>query len=92
MKNKELKTLWKVAKLFWFCGTIFWIIETVIFLILEGWHYKATNTIEIYCDEIVLHIWKFALTLSIYICICLLININKKKSMQKEEIRYDIKR
>lgn len=31
----------------------FWILETVAFLIIEGWHTKATNPIEITLDKIV---------------------------------------
>jgi len=78
MKNKELKTLWKLAKKFWISGTIFWLLETIVFLIIEGWHYKATNHIEIYLDSIVLEMWHFALMLTIYICLMKLLNINKK--------------
>jgi len=78
MKNKELKTLWKLAKKFWISGTIFWLLETIVFLIIEGWHYKATDPIEIYLDSIVLEMWHFALMLTIYICFMKLLNINKK--------------
>jgi type III secretory pathway component EscT len=80
MKNKELKTLWKVAKRFWISGTIFWVLETIIFLIYEGWHLKATNPIEKWCDKIVSGMWTSALWMTIYICIGYLINLNKKRS------------
>ena len=79
MKNKELKTLWKLAKSFWIAGTVFWIIETIIFLIIEGWHYKATNPIEIYCDEIVSNMWLFALNVTVVTCVYFLINLNRKR-------------
>ena len=36
---------------------IFWIVETIIFLIIEGWHWSATNSIEILCDKIVIYIF-----------------------------------
>ena len=77
MKNKELKTLWKLAKSFWIAATIFWIVETIIFLIIEGWHYKATSPIEIYCDKIVSDMWLFALNVTVVICVYFLININR---------------
>jgi len=77
MKKSELKTLWKVARLYWCGGIFFWIVETLVFLIIEGWHYEATNSIEIYCDKIVTNIWLFALNLTIFICVCFLFNLNK---------------
>jgi len=79
MGNREIKTLWKVAKRFWISATIFWIIETVIFLIYEGWHLHATNPIEKYCDKVVSGMWDFALWLTILICMYCLMNLNKKK-------------
>ena len=78
MKNKELKTLWKLAKIIWILSFSFWFIETIIFLIIEGWHYKATNPIEIYCDKLVTNGWSFALNLTVFISISFLINLNKK--------------
>lgn len=78
MKNKELKTLWKVSKSFWISGTIFWIVETIIFLIIEGWHYKATTPAEIFCDKVVVDIWFVALSLTLTTCIYFLINLNNK--------------
>jgi hypothetical protein len=79
MNNTELKTLWKLAKSFFISGFIFWIIETVVFLIIEGWHYKATNPIEINCDKIVSEMLTFALNLTIVNCVYFLINLNKNK-------------
>jgi len=80
MKNKELKTFWKVAKSFWISGTILWIIETAIFLLYEGWHLKATNPIEIFLDKTVSEIWTFALYLTIFVCLHYIIDLNKKRS------------
>jgi hypothetical protein len=80
MKNKELKTLWKVAKSFWISGTILWILETAIFLLYEGWHLKATNPIEIFLDKTVFEMWTFALSLTIFVCFHYIINLNKKRS------------
>jgi len=80
MKNKELKTLWKVAKSFWISGTILWILETAIFLLYEGWHLKATNPIEIFLDKTVSEMWTFALSLTIFVCLHYIINLNKKRS------------
>lgn len=80
MKNKELKTLWKVSKSFWISGTIFWIVETIIFLIIEGWHYKATSPEEIFCDKVVINLWTVALNLTLITCINFLINLNNKKT------------
>ena len=79
MKNKELKTLWKVAKRFWISGTIFWILETVFFLIYEGWHLRATNPIEKCMDKVVSGMWNFALWMTIYVCLNYIVNLNKKK-------------
>jgi hypothetical protein len=78
MKNKELKIIWKLAKKFWIAGTFLWIIETLVFLVIEGWHYKATNKIEIYLDEIVKNMWHFDLFLTVTTCIYFLINLNYK--------------
>ena len=78
MKNKELKTLWKLAKSFWVGGFFFWIVETILFLIIEGWHLKATHPIEIWCDGIVSSMWKFALNLTVVICVYYLINLTFK--------------
>ena len=75
MNNKELKTLWKVARIFWLSSTIFWIFETVIFLIIEGWHWKATHPVEVYCDGLVYDMWEFALNLTVFICIWRLVKL-----------------
>jgi hypothetical protein len=79
MKKKELKTLWKLSKVFWLVGFTFWLLETIVFLFIEGWHIKATHPIEINCDKIVSNIWEFALNLTIVTCVYFLINLNKNK-------------
>lgn len=54
MKAKTLKRLWNVAKYVGLLTVSFWILETVFFLVLEGWHWTATNKYEERCDSIVL--------------------------------------
>jgi len=78
MKIEEIKTIWRLAKSFWTGGFIFWLTETIIFLIIEGWHLKATNPIEIYCDKIVSNMWFVALNLTIASAFFMLNNLNKK--------------
>jgi len=78
MKNKELKTLWKLAKRFWIGGFVLWILETVIFLIIEGWHIKASHPVEISLDKIVSGMWNFALWLTVITSMYYLLNLNKK--------------
>ena len=80
MKNKELKVLWTATKSIWIASFIFWILETLIFLIIEGWHLKATNPIEICFDNAVGYSWNAALYFTGYICINYIINLNKKRS------------
>lgn len=80
MKNKDLKVLWRVAKSFWIAGTLVWIFETIIFLIIEGWHLKATHPIEKMIDKLVGNMWNFALWLTIYVCFSYIFNINKKNN------------
>jgi len=80
MNNTEIKTIWKLAKHIWIFATAFWIIETIVFLIVEGWHIKPTNPIEIYCDKVVSNGWNLALYLTVLVCLFLLINLNKKSN------------
>lgn len=79
MKNKELKAIWKLGKIVWIASFIFWITETIIFLIIDGWHWKAINPIEIYCDKIVNNMWIFALNITVYVCVYLFLNFIKKR-------------
>lgn len=79
MKRKEIKAIWKLAKIVWKSSTIFWIFETLVFLIVDGWHYKATNPIEIFCDNTVSFLWKIALYLTIYVAYFSIIFLNKKE-------------
>lgn len=83
MKNKELKTIWKLARIFWIGGTIIWLLETIFFLIYEGWHLKATNPIEIFFDKIVTDIWNFALWLTFVTCAYYLSNLTRKNYKHK---------
>lgn len=66
MTNKELKTVLKLAENFLIGGFVLWILETGIFLIIEGWHWKATNPIEIILDHAVGNIWKCASLMIVY--------------------------
>jgi hypothetical protein len=84
MKNKELKTLWKVAKSFWISATLVWIVETTIFLIIEGWHLKATHPVEIWIDKLVGDMWNFARWITVLICIHYIIKLNMKGSKETE--------
>jgi hypothetical protein len=79
MGNKELKTVWKYSKHFWIGGFVLWLIETTIFLIIEGWHLKATNPIEIYLDGIVSDMWFIALASTVYVVVNSGINLIQKK-------------
>jgi len=78
MEENELKTLWKLARQFWIGSFFLWIIETSIFIIIEGWHLKATNPVEIWFDSIVSKMWVFAFTLTCLIGMYYIINLNKK--------------
>lgn len=83
MKNKELKTIWKLARFFWIGGTIVWLLETIFFLIYEGWHLKATNPIEIFFDKIASDMWNFALWLTVVTCAYYLSNLTRNNSKSK---------
>lgn len=79
MKEKELKTIWKLARSFWITGTLVWILETAIFLIIEGWHLRATNPVEIWLDKAVSGMWTFALWLTICVCVYYVMNLTKRE-------------
>jgi len=53
MAPKQLKKRFKFMILLSRVIIAFWILETTFFLFYEGWHLKATNPIEQYCDSIV---------------------------------------
>lgn len=78
MQDIEQKVIWNVTKQLFIIGFVFWLLETIIFLIIEGWHLKATHPIEIYCDKIVVNLWNVCYFLTIYIFIHYLIKLNKK--------------
>lgn len=79
MEKEELKTIWKLARIFWISGTFVWLLETIFFLIYEGWHLKATNPIEIFFDKVSTDMLNFAMWLTVVTCIYFLINLNKNK-------------
>ena len=83
MKNKELKVIWKLAKSFWIAGFLLWAVETIVFLIIEGWHYKATNPTEIWLDGAVSTMWEFALNLTVVVCVYSLMNLAKNNKVKK---------
>lgn len=79
MEKEELKTIWKLARIFWIVGTFVWLLETIFFLIYEGWHLKATNPIEIFFDKVSTDMLNFAMWLTVVTCVYFLINLNKNK-------------
>ena len=79
MEKEELKTIWKLARIFWIVGTFVWLLETIFFLIYEGWHLKATNQIEIFFDKVSTDMLVFAMWLTVVTCVYFLINLNKNK-------------
>jgi len=79
MKKEEITAIWKLAKFTWIGGFVFWIIETLIFLIIDGWHIKPTNPIEILCDNTVSFLWKVASFLTIYVAYYSIKFLNKKE-------------
>ncbi len=78
MKNKDIKSIWKFAKTFWIASFLLWIAETIIFLIIEGWHLKATNPVEVFLDNTVQNMWITALNATIFVCFYQIIRINNK--------------
>ena len=44
-------------------GTVGWLIETIVFLFIEGWHWKATNSVEIMLDRV----FGLSITIGMYI-------------------------
>jgi len=78
MKKSEIKTILKFAKNVWIGSFVFWIIETIVFLIIEGWHLKATHPVEIYCDKTVSLLWQIALFITVYVFATLLFNLKSK--------------
>ena len=79
MKDNEIKTIWKLAKIFWINSTLLWILETIFFLIYEGWHIQPTNKIEIYLDSIVSSMWNYACISTVFCAIYSLINLTNTK-------------
>ena len=77
MRLQEIKTFWKLAKIFWIAGFIFWALETSVFLLIEGLHWKATHPIEIHCDKIAVNLWATALNITTFVCVYFIFNIKK---------------
>jgi hypothetical protein len=75
MTAKENKVIWKLARNVYLGGFLLWITETIIFLIIDGWHLKATNKHEIFLDDIVAEIWSFSLVLTFICCFNYLLNL-----------------
>jgi hypothetical protein len=79
MKIEELKVIWNLAKSTAKAGLVFWMIETTAFFVIEGWHLKATNPIEIMFDECVGYMLSVSLFLAGYSGVSLLIKLNEEK-------------
>ena len=50
---KRIKKLYEFQAVLLKMAFWIWITETVVFLLIEGWHWKATNPIEIRLDQMV---------------------------------------
>lgn len=86
MGKKKLKLALSIARSFAIGGCILWIVETIIFLIIEGWHWRATHPIEIYLDRCVLRMWKMSLDLIIFALIVNMLTSKKKKKDEEEQV------
>ena len=85
----NLKTtirIWAYTKRLSAWTILFWLLETIYFLIVEGWHWKATSKAEIVCDTIV----NVAFNIVIILAIVVLVNVlnyllspDKSKEEQK---------
>jgi len=82
MKSKKIKTIWNLGVSFFIGGLMLWIVETGIFLIIEGWHYKATNPIEIWFDKCVGNMWNCATMLIIYCLFQIAIKLSNGKKIK----------
>lgn len=85
MGKKKLKLTLSIARDFAIGGFILWLIETVAFLIIEGWHWKATHPVEIYLDECVSRMWRMALDLTIFAAVVHILTSKKKKKDEQVE-------
>lgn len=75
MNNQDLKVVWKLTKILFITAFLVWFLETSIFLLIEGWHFKATNPIEITFDKAVENVFNTALFITVYACINAFINL-----------------
>jgi hypothetical protein len=79
MKIEELKVIWDLAKSIAKAGLLLWVFETTAFLVIDGWHLKATNPIEIMLDDCVKQMLSVASFLAGYVGVSMLIKLNKYK-------------
>ncbi len=63
MKNLGQKVLFVLGSFLFIAGTVGWLIETIVFLFIEGWHWNATNSVEIMLDRV----FGLSLTIGMYI-------------------------
>ena len=75
MNNQELKTIWKLARTLFITAFIIWFSETSIFLLIEGWHLKATNPIEMFLDKVVENVLHTAIFITCYFAINSAVNL-----------------
>jgi hypothetical protein len=75
MNNQELKTIWKLARTLFITAFIIWFSETSIFLLIEGWHLKATNPIEMFLDKVVENVLHTAIFITCYFAISSAVNL-----------------
>lgn len=80
MKTQEIKTIWKVARLFLTCGFCIWALETGIFLIIEGWHLSATSPVEKWLDKVSVGLLSTGLNLAVFSCFSAIMEISSIKN------------
>lgn len=49
----SIKYQYNLARNFASMAVLFWVVETTYFLIACGWHFRAANTAEKMCDDVV---------------------------------------
>jgi len=81
MNNQELKTIWKLSKICYIASFLLWIIKTLLFLLIEGWHIKATNPIEINLDKTVENGLKAAIFTTVFFCINTSVNLIRSRNV-----------
>lgn len=86
IKNK-LAFWYKIAKGLAIIGCGFWLLETAYFIILEGWHWKATNPAELWADYVVESCFGGVL-FSLGMCLLELIEDRVKLDAEWEHLRH----